>query len=441
MVGYEIFVRSFRDSNEDGVGDIQGIEESIHYFLSLGVNLIWLMPIFKSPSFHGYDVTDFENINPLYGNIEDFKKLITALHDKNIKIILDFPLQHTSSLHPWFEKALSGDERFRNYYLWSEDEEILLERREWDGQPVWHPSPSGHYKGLFGAGLPDLNYNNEEVVKKMKEILKYWFDMGIDGIRLDAAKHIFEDHEQNKRFWRDFLKDFEGKIFIGEIWDSQNIVDEYGEIFKYVFNFLLSYSIKESVKREDPGLLIEGIQKSLKSKNYIPVNFLTNHDMTRLAEYIEDERKRKLTFSILLTLPGIPFIFYGEELGMKGRYDPFFTEDVLEPFPWKETLYSKGQTMWKSFKYLKAHSGFSVEANENRNDSLLNHIRKLGKWRKNNPWIDVANIGELGRMGSIIYYDLEGEKKIRVFHNFSNKEVRIEGIFLKPYESFITQEG
>jgi len=439
MVGYEIFVRSYRDTNEDGIGDIRGIEESISYLLSLGVNLLWLMPIFKSPSFHGYDVIDFESINPLYGDIEDFKRLISVLHDKRIKVILDFPLQHTSSLHPWFEKALSGDGNFRNYYLWNESDEVLLERREWNGQPVWHPSPSGHYKGLFGAGLPDLNYSNEEVFKKMKEILKYWFDMGIDGVRLDAAKHIFEDSKQNKRFWEEFLRDFEGKMFIGEIWASQDIVDEYGEVFGYVFNFLLSYSIKESVKREDPDLLIEGIQKSLKDKSHTPVNFLTNHDMTRLANDIEDERKRKLAFSILMTLPGIPFIFYGEELGMKGHYDPFFTEDVLEPFPWGETLYTRGQTMWKSFKYLKAHSGFSVEANESREDSLLNHIRKLGKWRRNNSWIDVASVDELERKGSIISYELVGERKIRILHNFSREEVEIEGISLKPYESFIAK--
>ena len=439
MVGYEIFVRSYRDTNEDGIGDIRGIEESISYFLSLGVNLLWLMPIFKSPSFHGYDVMDFKSVNPLYGDIEDFKRLISTLHGEGIKVILDFPLQHTSSLHPWFEKALSGDENFRNYYLWSEREEVLLERREWDGQPVWHPSPSGHYRGLFGAGLPDLNYSNEEVSRKMKEILKYWFDMGIDGVRLDAAKHIFEDSKQNKRFWGEFLKDFEGKMFIGEIWASQDTVDEYGEIFGYVFNFLLSYSIKESVKRGDPDLLIEGIQESLKDKRYIPVNFLTNHDMTRLADEIEDERKRKLAFSILMTLPGIPFIFYGEELGMKGRYDPFFTEDVLEPFPWRETLYTRGQTMWKSFKYLRAHSGFSVEANESREDSLLNHIKELGKWRRSNPWIDVASIDGLERRGSAISYELVGERRIRIFHNFSKEEVEIEGIPLKPYESFIAK--
>jgi len=439
MVGYEIFVRSYRDANGDGIGDIRGIEESVPYLLLLGVDLLWLMPIFESPSFHGYDVTDFESINPLYGDIEDFKRLISVLHDNGMKVILDFPLQHTSSLHPWFEKALSGDENFRSYYLWSKDEEVLLERRDWDGQPVWHPSPSGHYKGLFGAGLPDLNYTNEEVFRRMRKILKFWFDMGVDGVRLDAAKHIFDDPEQNKRFWQEFLEGFEGKMFIGEIWASQDVVDEYGEIFKYVFNFLLSYSIKESVKREDPDLLIEGIQESLMNKSYTPVNFLTNHDMTRLADEIEDERKRKLAFSVLMTLPGVPFIFYGEELGMKGRYDPFFTEDVLEPFPWKETLYSKGQTMWKSFKYLRAHSGFSVEANENRKDSLLNHIRKLGTWRKSNPWIDEADIDKLEKRGSIISYELVGEERICVLHNFSNKEVEIERIFLKPYESFIAK--
>ncbi|RKX49166.1 MAG: alpha-amylase, partial [Thermotogae bacterium] len=127
------------------------------------------------------------------------------------------------------------------------------------------------------------------------------------------------------------------------------------------------------------------------------------------------------------------------ELGMKGRYDPFFTEDVLEPFPWRETLYTRGQTMWKSFKYLRAHSGFSVEANESREDSLLNHIRELGRWRRSNPWIDVASIDGLERRGSAISYELVGERRIRIFHNFSKEEVEIEGIPLKPYESFIAK--
>ena len=124
---------------------------------------------------------------------------------------------------------------------------------------------------------------------------------------------------------------------------------------------------------------------------------------------------------------------------MRGRYDPFFTEDVLEPFPWKESLYSRGQTMWKAFKYLRAHSGFSVEASENREDSLLNHIRRLGRWRKSNSWIDEAKVDRLERRGSIIFYELVGEKVVGVFHNFSNEEVEFEEISLKPYGSFIAK--
>jgi len=177
-VFYEIFVRSFNDSNGDGIGDFNGITEKLDYLndgdpnttADLGVTGIWLMPIFPSPSYHGYDVTDFYGVNPQYGTMEDFKKLLAEAHKRGIRIIIDMALNHTSDQHPWFKEAKKDvNSKYRDWYIWSETDPNY--KGPWN-ERVWHPSTTGFYYGIFEAFMPDLNYNNPKTPKLRKKWIR-----------------------------------------------------------------------------------------------------------------------------------------------------------------------------------------------------------------------------------------------------------------------------
>ena len=213
-VFYEIFVRSFYDSNADGVGDLQGIIQKLDYLndgnpntdTDLGVTALWLMPIFPSPSYHGYDVTDYRNIDEEYGTMNDFKALITAAHARGIKIVIDFVGNHTSDQHPWFTASASNESK-RDWYLWNSNKPSY--NGPW-GQEVWHERNSSYYYGVFWGGMPDLNYTNQEVTNEIKNTLRFWKEeVGVDGFRIDAVKHWIENGNQQENtaatlaWWRD----------------------------------------------------------------------------------------------------------------------------------------------------------------------------------------------------------------------------------------------
>ena len=183
-VFYEIFVRSFYDSNNDGVGDFNGMAQKLDYIQSLGVNAIWLMPIHPSPSYHGYDVLNYYAVNSQYGTMDDFKNLLAEAHKRDIRIIIDLVLNHTSSQHPFFADANRDvNSAYRDWYVWSNEPGANF-----------HQGNGGYYYGNFWGGMPDLNYRNPDVTEQMYEVSRYWLeDIGVDGFRIDAAKHIIEE--------------------------------------------------------------------------------------------------------------------------------------------------------------------------------------------------------------------------------------------------------
>ena len=415
ITAYELFVRSFRDSNGDGIGDIQGIIESLDYLSEIFVDVIWLTPIFPSPSFHGYEVSDYYSVNPLYGDLDSLKALIDEIHKRGMKIILDLPLHHTSAQHRWFKER-------KNLYKWASESTDINERRPWDGGFVWHPSSGGYYRGLFGPCAPDLNFENDETVSEALKIVKFWKDLGVDGFRFDAAKHIYDDHERNVSFWRRISR-VAGKFNVAEVWDPPDVTSMYSEAVGYTFNFHLYGSLVRSLKEGMPDHLFSALSdlESSISENF---NFLSSHDTSRIASQIPDERRRLMAFSILMTLPGIPVIYYGDELGVPGVYDPYFPENVMEPFPWHEPMCGEGQTRWKSLRYTMPHRGISYESQVEK-DGFFKNVRSWLRFRSENSWIDDSKIEDLRMDGSSITYTLSGENFLSVRHDFGKFQTEL----------------
>lgn len=211
---HEMFVRAFHDSDGDGIGDLNGITEKLDYIRDMGFSGIWLTPIHPSPSYHGYGVTDYYAVHPDFGTMDDFERLVREAHARDIRIILDLVVNHTSSKHPWFlEASRDPGSPKRDWYVWA-DEGANTAAAGAIGGRAWHPAPAGHYLGIFWDGMPDLNPDNPEVLEEMLNIARFWLDKGVDGFRLDAAKHLYENfpHEagnpavadKNTAWWRAF---------------------------------------------------------------------------------------------------------------------------------------------------------------------------------------------------------------------------------------------
>ncbi|OAA31441.1 alpha-amylase [Kosmotoga arenicorallina S304] len=444
---YELFLRSFADGNGDGIGDFKGATKRLDYLAELGITGIWLLPVMKSPSYHGYTVSDFYSINPSYGTIEDAREFLECAHAKGIKVILDMPLNHTAINHQWFLRALAGDKSHRKKYLWLERPEWLEARRHWDNQGVWSKLNGEYYYALFGPGSPDLNYENPELREEAKRILSFWLSLGFDGFRFDAAKHIFDfstergkceyQHAKNLAFWKEMTEHCRkinpDAIFVSEVWDDPDVVDLYSSIFGIGFNFPLAYAIKESVMELNPNRMVEALYHVMNRYfedvlQYSSGIFLTNHDMSRLLSYMKgDKEKAHLALSVLLTLPGIPFIYYGEELGMKGEYNEFANEAQLEPFPWFELGSGPMQTEWKAFTSNPPYSGTSYEVQSNESNSYFSKYKNILHFRKNNNWIDSAKILEVKAENNILFISVESKGKVAlIVHNFDQKTVILD---------------
>ncbi len=449
MIGYEIFVRSFSDGNEDGIGDFKGIANSVEYFKKIGVDLIWLTPHFKSPSYHGYDILDFYSPNPSFGSMEDFKEMVDVLHKNGIKIVIDLPLNHVSDRHPWFKAAMKGEKPYVDYFLWAKEHFDLKEKRHWDEELLWHERNEKWYYGVFGGSSPDLNYDNPETFNEALKIIDFWLDAGVDGFRFDAAKHIFDydvekgsfryAHDKNVDFWQKIMDRARSKnpeVFaVTEVWDDPEIVDRYANAIGCSFNFYFTEAIRESMTHGSVYKIYDCFSRTMGKKPYKVSNFTGNHDMTRLASIITSEDQRKVFYGLLLTAPGIPFIFYGDEVGMRGIYDPFFTEDVIEPLPWYASLSGDGQAFWKSFKYNRAFSGVSVEEQLSRENSLLREVINWTKFRKENPWLLDAWVEDVRHNTFVISYSVtDGNRGFRVLANIAGHYEQFDGINLKPYE-------
>lgn len=443
-VGYEIFVRSFYDSDGDGIGDFNGITEKLDYLNDgnpitendMGIATIWLMPIFPSPSYHGYDVTDYYSVNPQYGTMDDFRRLLEEAHNRDIKVVIDMVLNHTSDQHPWFKEAIKDvASTYRDWYIWSETDPGY--NGPWN-QEVWHPSPTGYYYGIFEAFMPDLNYNNPEVTTEMENVAKFWLeDVGVDGFRLDAAKHLIENKrmQENTSATHDWFQEYRNfykkinpnAITIGELFGNNLAsVDSYtdGDQFDLAFNFELASAMVQSAKSGSalPALgALSATNKILEPQQYSP--FLTNHDQNRVMSTLEGNRnKAKVAASLLLTSPGMPFIYYGEEIGMEGMKPD---ENIRRPMQWnaeEDGGFTTGNP-WKApdskYKFI------NVELQDNDHDSLLSHYRDLIQIRNAHPALQTGDFQIVKSKNTNVYASLRSnnDESIIIVVNTSGEPV------------------
>ena len=339
-VFYEIFPGSFSDSDGDGTGDLRGIINRMDYLndgdpssgRSLGVGGIWLTPVFSSPSYHKYDVTDYYTIDPAFGTTDDLKELIALCHERDVKLILDLPINHTSIRHAWF-KSFSQQRLMKNaggaYYDWYA---CRTEEERLGGHTYSRLRGTDlYYECNFSADMPELNFDSEAVRSAVLDIAKYYLEMGVDGFRFDAAKYIYyNDHKASAEFWKWYADEIRAvrkdAYLVAEVWDSDGITDIYAP-YMNCFDFTVSQAgglIASTAQGGDVNRYTAYVEKYLnrvramnERTTYVP--FIANHDTDRCAGYLPALNGRaQMAANLYLLGPGSPFIYYGEEIGLKG---------------------------------------------------------------------------------------------------------------------------
>ncbi|WP_237690856.1 alpha-amylase family glycosyl hydrolase [Paenibacillus caui] len=445
-VYYEIFVRSFSDSDGDGVGDLQGVTNKLDYLQDLGIKGIWLMPIHPSPSYHGYDVTDYYSVNPQYGSMDDMRKLLDEAHERGIKVIIDLVFNHTSNQHPWFIDSAKGkDSKYRDWYIWAGDTGMSTDEPGAWGQQAWHRMGDSEYLGVFWEGMPDLNMDNPKVREELIRIGQFWLKQGVDGFRLDAAKHVYEDFkssvnnkdvaDKNQAWWQEFRKELDevskDAFLVGEVWDSPAVVGPYlDNALNSGFNFDLAKLLVGSARAERASTLASSLNKmyeffSKQSQGtFVDAPFLTNHDQNRvMSELNGNVNRAKMAASLLLTMPGNPFIYYGEEIGMKGTKPD---EHIREPMIWTAGGKSDGQTNWEP----SLHKDGVVSVDEQIKDaeSLLNHYKKMISWRNEEPVLGDGGMlpFQTGNDSVLTFLRVRNETKVLAAHNLSGEPQKVD---------------
>lgn len=384
---YQIYPKSFQDSNSDGIGDLNGIRKRIPYLKELGINAVWLNPIFVSPQVdNGYDVSNYFAIDPKMGTMEDMDNLIKEMHEAGIHVIMDFVLNHTSDQHPWFQDAIKNPESiYRDYYIFAgENNQRPNNWGSFFGGSVWEKDPAGtgqFYFHLFDKRMPDLNWKNPEVRHAMIEIAKYWLEKGIDGLRLDAFIHIAKaDLRQNfpvdskdeepviaepffanlpqvqkwmRPFCEEIKQDYPDALLLGEAASANvNLAVDYTNKDNHLMDSVITFRyFTEDQSKIDPSFLNNYQPKPLdwvkfKQNQTIwqqtlsgiskPTLYWNNHDMARLATRIAKNDTQARSLAMLMYLQcGIPIIYYGEELGMRNlQFENVndFQDDTVKEF-------------------------------------------------------------------------------------------------------------
>ncbi|TGM55852.1 alpha-glucosidase [Leptospira biflexa] len=488
---YQIYPRSFQDSNGDGIGDLEGIIQRLDYLAgskdSLGIDAIWLSPVYPSPMFDfGYDISDYEEIDPVFGDIQTFKRLLKEAHKRGIRIIMDLVVNHTSHLHPWFiESRSSVNSPKRDWYIWKEPS---------------HNGPPNNWLGAFGGSgweydkrsgeyyfhsflkeQPDLNWRNPDVEDAIFRMMKYWLDMGVDGFRLDVVnlyvkdeffrnnasyfmkgprpydkqvhtydrdrpemhgilrrmRKLLDSYSEKRMFVGEIMQDFPGNVLLPATYCGRN--DE----LHLAFNFMFLFS---PWKAERFFQIVKDFESALGDDNW-PNYTLSNHDFPRhITRYEKGEHtldRARLAACMMLTLRGTPFLYYGEEIGMKRqkvafnkiqdpvgkRYWPFHPGRDPEriPMPWdgsETTGFTTGKP-WLPL-YTEANT-INVDAQKQNPDSLFFTYKKLLQIRKDRKSLRKGKLKILlsADKQALYYRRRDGKEETYIFLNFSSKPVSV----------------
>jgi maltose alpha-D-glucosyltransferase/alpha-amylase len=445
-VFYEIHVRGFFDANADGMGDLRGVTEKLDYLEWLGIDCIWLLPMYPSPLRDGgYDIADFYDIHPDYGTVEDFRAFVDAAHQRQIRVIADLVMNHTSSDHPWFQEARSSpDSPKRDWYVWSDSDDGYPDARVIfvDTEPsnwTWDPLAGQYYWHRFFSHQPDLNYENPEVQDEMLRVLRFWFDLGIDGFRLDAVPYLYEEegtncenlartHEYLQRVRDEVDASYPDRVLLAEAnqW-PEDVVEYFGEGDEchMAFQFPIMPRMFMSLRREDATPMYEILERTPS----IPDNcqwglFLRNHDELTLemvtdderdymyAEYAKDPRMKlnlgirrrlaplldngrdeiELMHAILFSLPGSPVLYYGDEIGMGDNVFLGDRDGVRTPMHWTGDRNGGFSTADFAQLFLPplmdpvfGYAAVNVEAQLRTPTSLLRWLHRFVELRKQHP--------------------------------------------------------
>lgn len=451
-VYYEIFVGGFSDSNNDGIGDIKGLINRLDYLndgddnsgKSLGINGIWLMPIMSSTSYHKYDVVDYFKIDSNYGDMDDFKLLVKEAKNRNIDIIIDLVLNHTSNFNDWFKKmkdARSKNNTTNKYY----DYYVVVDEKDRESGKVYEKLVNNwYYECNFSTSMPELNLDNLDVRKEIENIVKYYLvDIGVQGFRLDAVKYfyLYEDTKciEFLKWFKNLCKSYKSDVYIvGENWSSDESIIRYYEAIN-CFNFSMSESlgnITQTAKNvnsvENYISSIISFNNNVKAKNpeSTLVPFISNHDQDRSAGYLSNaDGEIKMAANLYLLSPGTPFIYYGEEIGMKGSRGTEQTDANRRlAMLWGDNDKVK-DPVGSTYKKSNQTNG-TVKQQLNDKDSLYNHYKKLISIRKSCPEIAIGDY----KLLSFDLFNFAGfeatynNSKTYVFHNtsyFTTQEVNV----------------
>jgi maltose alpha-D-glucosyltransferase/alpha-amylase len=444
-VFYEVPIKSFYDSDGDGIGDINGLTMKLDYLQHLEIDCVWLLPMYPSPRRDdGYDISDFYGIHPDYGTVSDFERFVKAAHDRKIRVIADLVLNHTSDQHPWFQSARKPGSPKRDWYVWSDDDQKYkgarviftdTEKSNW----TWDPVARAYYWHRFFSHQPDLNYDNPEVRAEMINVLRFWFDRGIDGFRVDAAPYLFEregtscenlpeTHDYLKELRAAVDKDYKDRILLAEANQLPAEVRPYfgdGDECHMAFHFPLMPRIFIAIRKEDRGP-IAGV---LRETPPIPDScqwalFLRNHDELTLemvtpeereymlTEYAHDprmkvnvgirrrlspllgfgRRRMELLAALILSLPGSPVLYYGDEIGMGDNIYLGDRDGVRTPMQWSADRNAGFSTADPEKLYAQpvlnpvlSYQAINVESQQRLHGSLLHWMKRLIGIRRKHP--------------------------------------------------------
>ena len=509
---YQIYPRSFNDSNQDGIGDIQGIIEKLDYIKNLGIDVIWLCPIYESPNAdNGYDISDYKSIMDDFGNLDDVKSLIEEIHKRDMKVIFDLVVNHTSDEHEWFIKSRSSlDNEYRDYYIWKEGKDNNKPPTNWEsffGGSTWtfDEKTEEYYLHLFDEKQPDLNWENKKVRNKIYKMMRWWLDKGIDGFRMDVINMISKDqsfpdgqkdshedygdgkpyflngprlYEYIKEMGEEVLFDYDimtvGETLNFGVENAKKFSEFNGkELLDMVFHFELmsvdrddeSKWIKEDIDLKEIKKIYKKWNHGLCEKGWNAI-YLGNHDQPRIVSRFGNDKEyriesAKMLATMMMTMPGTPYIYQGEEIGMTnvafndiGKYRDVETinhyrielnkgrakDEVMKeiqrvsrdnartPMQWNDRL-NAGFT--QSTPWINVNSNYkeiNVEKSINDSDSVYHYYKNIIEIRKNNIGLIYGRYKPLlEEHESVFSYIREFKReKYLVILNFFEQELSVE---------------